>query len=225
MSGNVFSFGNRLANTSADAWYATASIVGCGNATSTSNADILACMRTKDTAPLFNASLTAGLEVANDLSQIVQLYIGVTGIFGPVIDGITVFANYTARSSAREFIQRPIITGSNDDEACYVAERGTFPSDVVGEITTNVWTCPTWRTAGVRVQAGVPAWQYRFFGAYPNTYANACPGRPWHGEEVDVMFGSTVAATLLPATSQEVDMGWYVQMASVCATSSLLTHL
>ena len=38
-------------------------------------------------------------------------------------------------------------------------------------------------------------------------YAPACPGKPWHGQEVDVLFGSTVIASEQPATVQELRVG------------------
>lgn len=208
MSGNAFSFGNRFENTSATAWFLTSDLIGCGLPNTTSEAAIFACMKAKNATELLDFSVKAGDAVIKTLNQQAQKYAGITGLFGPTIDNITVFENYTLRGKAGAFIQRPIITGSNDDEACLSAERGQTPYSEEDYVTMRVWTCPTYHTAQNRLRVGVPAWQYRYFGAYPNQYANACPGRPWHGAEVTVMFGSTEISTDFNATKKENDEGW-----------------
>ena len=166
MSGNVFSFGNRLASTSATSWYTASVLLGCGNHTNTSDSDILSCMRTKDANDFVNVSSEVQAIVTGSGSSlgVGPEYEGVTGAFGPTIDNITVFSNYTIRGQERQFIQRPILTGNNDDEGCLYAMRGVIPVGDEDALTTAIFTCPTYDTANVRLQAEVPTWRYRWFG-------------------------------------------------------------
>lgn len=50
-------------------------------------------------------------------------------------------------------------------------------------------------------------------GAYPNVYAPACPGKPWHGQEVYVMFNTTALSTGQAATADEIAAGAYMRKA------------
>ena len=42
-------------------------------------------------------------------------------------------------------------------------------------------------------------------GAWPNTYASACPGRGWHGLEDIVLFGTTALSSGFPDTYKETE--------------------
>lgn len=227
MSGNVFSFGSHTPQTGALAWNTAATSLGCGNTTTTTADSVLACMRTQSTEALLRATEQTLKTLATILPTTARAYLSVTGAFGPTIDNITVFENYTIRSEQKQFIQAPLLTGVNDAEGCFFAEQGQVPVSVINDLTTVVFTCPTYLTAQARVGARLPVWNYRFFGqlrmstlasgdalthigAYPNTYANACPGRGWHGQEIYVMFGSTAAASGFSATDKELDDGWCV---------------
>jgi len=172
MSGSAISFGNRQPATAADAWSLTASRLGCGNATTTSASTILTCMRSQNATTLLAASLAIGPAFASTLNTTAaRLYEGIIGPFGPTIDNVTVFDNYTQRAAARQFIPRPVLVGNSDAEACYFAEIGGIPAAEQDLITTIVFTCPAYHIARARAQAGVPAWQYRFFGSSSHTFS------------------------------------------------------
>lgn len=120
----------------------------------------------------------------------------------------------------------PILIGSSDDEGCFFAQHGAIPVGWEDIVTAIVFTCPVHFAAQARAQAGVSAWQYRYFGrcshtqytscltidsdAYPNTYAWACPGRPWHGSELLQLFGKAAKASRFSDTAMERDLGWSV---------------
>lgn len=205
MSGNAFSLGANAPNVSAAIWDATAKAVGCKNST---NSATLSCMLTIDSTEFIKIVPTVEKAVAPIVGQTAAAYERSAGPYGPTADNITVFSNYTLRAQERKFIQLPILTGSNDDETCLFAERGAIPVSDEDILTTDLYTCPVLRSAQARLNADVPAWKYRFFGAYPNTYANACPGRGWHGLEVYILFGSSHEASGFNATHMENDMGW-----------------
>lgn len=165
MSGTATSFGNRYKNTSEEAWYLTSSLLGCGNATTESASEVLTCMTRKSAQDVLNASKAIQAPfVATVSNPLAKLYEGVIGTFGPTIDNIVVFENYTLLGEQGRFIQTPILTGSNDDEGCFFAQHGAIPVDWESIVTTLVFTCPVHFTAAIRARAGVPAWQYRYFG-------------------------------------------------------------
>ena len=173
MSGNVLSFANRFANTSAAAWYTASNLVGCGNSSIATDADILSCMRSKDANEFIKISQEVVKLVSKSLDQTARGYEGITGAFGPTNDEITVFSNYTDRAHNGHFIQRPILTGSNDDEACFFAMEGQIPVSDEDVFTAVIFTCPTYHTAQYRINAHIPAWKYRYFGRLSNYSASS----------------------------------------------------
>lgn len=164
MSGNVFAFGNRAPSTAALSWYAASSLLGCGNKTTTSDNDILGCMKSKSAADLVAIAPKVESAVAPIIGSVGAGYEGVTGPFGPTIDNQTVFENYTIRGQQQDFIHAPLMTGTSDDEGCLFAETGLVPVKDEDVLTTAVFTCPTYLTAKNRLEAGVPTWKYRWFG-------------------------------------------------------------
>ena len=164
MSGTTTSFGNRLPNTTVAAWYETAELVGCGSPNTTSDADILSCMRSEDPQTLFSGATNASKIVQASLSQIGQYYAGITGIFGPTIDNETVFLNYTLRAEQAKFVQKPVLIGSNIDEGCFFAENGIVPVSEEALLTEVVFTCPTNWGAVFRAAQGLNTWKYSYEG-------------------------------------------------------------
>lgn len=169
MSGTAASFGHRTPETALQAWDATAKLLGCSEPNTTSSTAVMTCMKGKDTAQVFNASLTAGKGVAATLSSLEQTYAGVTGIYAPTTDNETEFANYTTLGKEGKFIQRPRLTGNNDDEACLYTERGQFPLSEDPMITEGIFTCPIAWGAIFRVSANLPTWKYRWFGKFASS--------------------------------------------------------
>ena len=230
MSGTVTSFGNHLVNTSEAGWYGVSTEAGCGNQTTASDEEILSCLRTKPVEQLFKISTAVNKKVISELSPQAQVYAGITGAFGPTIDNKTVFENYTTLRDEGRFIHTPILTGNNNDEGCLYAQRGTIPLSEAAPLTEGVFTCPTYYNAKEHAVHNLTTWKYRYFGvllsrtlfedqvtdksyiaSFPNVEAPICPGQPWHGQEVNVMFNSTQIATEFSATPREIGLGRYIR--------------
>ena len=122
----------------------------------------------------------------------------------------TVFENYTDLATSCSFVQRPVLTGSNDAEGCGLA---MVTASQIPLVTTTVFTCPVYYTASSRAAANVSSWRYLYSGAYPNVYYEVCPCKPWHGQEIYVLFGSTRIASKENATKAENEVGWYLREA------------
>ncbi|KAF3025955.1 hypothetical protein E8E14_014974 [Neopestalotiopsis sp. 37M] len=208
MSGSVNAFGRRFENTSEAGWTETAKLLNCS---SNSEADTATCMENADAQTLLSASLKASNIVSSQLDTAAQLYAGITSLFGPTIDNKTVFANYTDRVAAGQLSRVPAILGFNNDEACFFTESGRLPNkaEVVLGVNEAVFACPLQWGATWRANAGIPTWKYLYEGAYPNLYAPACPGKPWHGQELYVIFNSSELATGYAATPAELAGGEY----------------
>ena len=143
-----------LPSSANSSWYQTAQKAGC-DTTASPNA-ILACMRTKSVAELLQDE-SAGPGLAS-----------IQGNFGPTIDNVTVFYNYTERALGKHFVQVPMLVGNNYYEA------GLFELLAIGgdNITEEEWidfdagdfTCPSSTTAEYRIIAGLPVWRYIYDG-------------------------------------------------------------
>ena len=166
MSGSALSFANRYANTSANAWYTASSLLGCGNSSS-GDSQVLACMQKKSPAELISVTTKVEASLLKTLEPAAAAYFGVIGAFGPTIDGVTVFENYTVLGKSADFIKQPVLTGSADDEGCLYAETGTIPASAQDELTAVVFTCPVYHTTHARAAAHLPTFQYRYFGTTP----------------------------------------------------------
>ncbi|KAM0545802.1 hypothetical protein ACHAPJ_011128 [Fusarium lateritium] len=208
MSGSVNTFGRRFDNTSEAGWIETAKLLNCNTK---SEAETATCMEKVDAKALLNASLKASKIIGSQLDKTGQLYTGITGLFGPTIDNKTVFANYTKRVTAGQLSKVPAILGFNTDESCFFTESGRLPNkpEIVLGVNEAVFACPLQWGATWRADAGVPTWKYLYEGAYPNLYAPACPGKPWHGQELYVIFNSSELATGVVATPDELAGGKY----------------
>lgn len=99
-------------------------------------------MLQKSTEQIFNASLQAADQVVASLSTVDQGYIGVTGIYSPTTDDVTVFANYSILGQQGQFTKLPILTENNNDEACLFTERGQFPVSDDPLVNEGIFTCP-----------------------------------------------------------------------------------
>jgi cholinesterase len=124
-----------------------------------------------------------------------------------------VFGNYTKLANAGKFAKVPILVGDNIDEACSFLQLGKLPKPFVPVANDLVFTCPAIFAARYRAAAEVPAYQYSYAGAYPNLELPACPGKPWHGQDVYVMYNSSEIASRKAATKDEVKMGLYMRKA------------
>ena len=228
MSGTSDAFGDRIVPTITDAWSLAAASVGCSNLNSTQSRSILKCMRTKEAKDVFEASQNASKLVSQQLLFPVNIYVKVTGIFGPVIDNITIFENYTTRGQRGQFIHKPVIVGSNMTKPASLLRPANSPPPTRGRLPSSctlvqpsrqpdgglIWvfqlgdicTLVISPTSSVR---GSCLLNRRVRGAYPNVNAPACPGKPWHGQELEVMFGTSAFQTGFNSTKREDEMGSY----------------
>lgn len=166
MSGTVDNFGRRYPETIAKAWYETSKLLGCGNLNTTDDANILSCIQSKPAADVLQASENATKVVGPTLSSLDQVYVGITGLFGPTIDNKTVFANYTDRAAAGKIIRKPALIGSNIDEGCYFAQKGQIPISDEAMVTEAVFTCPGAWAALWRADLSIPVWKYSWEGKF-----------------------------------------------------------
>lgn len=164
MSGSVDNFGRRYSNTTAAGWYETSKLLGCGTPNTTDNATILSCVRNKPASEVLHASENATKIVASMLSSEAQVYIGITGLFGPTIDNKTVFANYTDRANEGQIARRPALIGENNDEGCFFAQKGQIPIPYEAVVTESVFVCPGAWAALWRANNSIPVWKYSWEG-------------------------------------------------------------
>lgn len=95
-SGSAFSAVAQTESTKAENWRTASAAVGCKQK---SDAAILECMRAQNLSTVLTA--WSALPPASSTQ---------TPTFGPVIDNELIFANYTAKTLARDFAQKVITT-------------------------------------------------------------------------------------------------------------------
>ncbi|CAD6439808.1 c676aaa1-4651-4aa4-8ceb-bae45132be8a [Sclerotinia trifoliorum] len=198
-SGTALSWGlpNQAENV-ALAWYNVTEAVGCGGA---SSGNVTACMRTKNTTEIINGiSATSGSG-------------GSLGSFGPTVDEIVVFSNYTERSLAGNFTKKPLLIGNNDNEAgLYIATSSlqglSYPDSYWQTFNLIDFTCPTAYRANYSIQADVTTWRYRYFGSFPDTMIVPNAGA-WHAAEITLLFDTNIANP--PETTEQIAIGKYMR--------------
>lgn len=198
-SGTALSWGlpNQAENV-ALAWYNVTEAVGCGGA---SSGNVTACMRTKTTTEIINGiSATSGSG-------------GTLGSFGPTVDEIVVFSNYTERSLAGNFTKKPLLIGNNDNEAgLFIATSSlqglSYPDFYWQTFNLIGFTCPTAYRANYSIQADVTTWRYRYFGSFPDTMIIPNAGA-WHSAEIPILFDTNIANP--PETTEQIAIGKYMR--------------
>lgn len=164
MSGSVDNFGRRYPNTTAAGWYETSKLLDCGILNTTDDATILSCVQNKPAPEVLHASENATKIVASMLSAEAQVYIGITGLFGPTVDNKTVFANYTDRASEGRIAHVPALIGENTDEGCFFAQKGQIPVSDEALVTESTFVCPGAWAALWRTKNSIPVWKYSWEG-------------------------------------------------------------
>lgn len=205
-SGTALGLGQSTPEQSAALWYNVSAKLGCGDASS-DGATVLSCMRTKNYSSILQALPSGGVT-------------GSTG-FGPTIDNVVVFSDYLNRSSAGNFIKKPILVGNTNNEAglfrAVAAVEGMSSqfSDAYWDAFNLVgFNCPAAARANISIANGVPTWRYRWFGEFPNTIITTVPDSgAWHASELPVLFNYTAPSGLgIPAsTPAEIAIGSYVR--------------
>lgn len=187
------------ANTSAANWYAVTAALGCGDATSNSTATT-ACMRALPYETILAAIPTSGLSA-------------IFSAFGPTVDNVTVFADYSERTPASV----PMLLGSNDYEpgtwkTQLALSNLTYPDYLWDEMNLAGFTCIAGARANFSVAAGNPTWRYRFHGVFPNTNISS-EGGAYHGAELTLVFGTEFETP--ESTAEEIEVADYVRGAWV----------
>lgn len=182
-------------SSSATNWYTVTSTVGCGNATTDSTA-LMACMRALPFDTILSAVPTTGLS-------------SIFSAFGPTVDNITVFANYSEQTPA----SIPMLLGSNDYEAGIwktelALDEITYPEDLWDEMNLAGFNCLIGTRANLSLAAGNPTWRYRFHGIFPNTNISS-EGGAYHGSELTLIFGTEFETPA--STAEEIQVADYVQ--------------
>ncbi|KAF7955202.1 uncharacterized protein EAE97_000461 [Botrytis byssoidea] len=201
-SGTAQSWGMpSTAGSVATAWYNVSEALGCGGA---SASNVTSCMRTKNTTEILS-----GVSATTDFPG----SLGILGSFLPTVDEIVVFSNYTERSLAGNFTSKPLLIGSNDDEAVLFvttnALQGISTSDVAAQLINLIgFTCPSGYRANYSTQANVNTWRYRYFGSFPNTMIVPDAGA-WHAAEIPLLFDTNLANP--PETTEQIAIGKYMR--------------
>jgi cholinesterase len=204
-SGTAIGLGQSTADQSAALWYNVSAKLGCGDASS-NGATVLSCMRTKNYTSILQALPSSGIT-------------GSVG-FGPTIDNVVVFSDYLKRSSAGNFIKKPILVGNADYEAglfrAVAALEGMasqFPDIYWVYFNIIAFVCPAAARANISVANGVPTWRYRWFGEFPNTIITTVPDSgAWHASELSILFNNNPSGPGIPGnTPQEVAIGSYLR--------------
>lgn len=142
-SGEANAFGNKDPETAAMNWYNVTKAAGCGTNETSSDKDLLECMRKPgvDTKALLNA-----IPPATGIASVLSMY-------GPTVDGKTVFANYTEKGLRGDFIRSPAIVGNNDYEAGLFSKSSSHPQ---GFCYPSQFSLPLAPTRPFRNHSGTP---------------------------------------------------------------------
>ncbi|KAF2666680.1 alpha/beta-hydrolase [Microthyrium microscopicum] len=159
-------------------WFELSSRLGCGG--EEKGKQTVDCMRGKSLQDVMAGVGTNG-KTRRDISR----------AFTPVVDGKRYFADYDKRSAEGKFIQKPMLTGSNDNESglqSYVAAlSGTIYDEAQKKSVTLGYTCGAKVVADRRAEKKLPIWRYRWMTDIPSqrlTNASAA----WHGSEISSVF-------------------------------------
>ena len=203
-SGTV-GFGQYSAADSAKLWFNVSSKLGCGDASS-DGASVLSCMRTKNSTAILAALPPSGVTGTVD--------------FGPTVDETVVFSDYLNRSTAGNFIKRPMLLGNADYEAglfkavaALSGNSSQYPDIYWEYFNLNGFVCPAAARANVSIANGVPTWRYRWFGEFPNTIIETQPDSgAWHASELPILFDTAPSGAGVPAnTPAELAIGSYLR--------------
>lgn len=151
--------------------------------------------------------------------------------FSPVADDITAPSAAVARLNAGDFAKVPMLVGNVENEAAFIwpvllaytyFDKSTV--DTIAPLTNLVqpildianlvgFTCEARQAAGLRVDQGVTAYRYRFYGGnYTNLYVDHV-GADYHTSELPVVFGTASWLTGIQDTPEQASMGAFMRNA------------
>ena len=206
-SGAANAFGNRKASSAATQWSAVTAQLGCGNSSTSSNQQVLACMRQDN---ITWQKIEAAANTAVGLAAVL-------GNFGPTIDEKTVFSNYTDRALKGQYIKTPTLAGNCNYEAglfilIEAGEGKTQSADSWVYFDSDIFTCPLSNAARYRADAGVSTWRYYYEAVFPNiALPTVNSSQAYHTAELPVLFGTDQEASGADSTWQERALGSYMR--------------
>ncbi|KAG5351715.1 hypothetical protein C0989_005158 [Termitomyces sp. Mn162] len=139
--------------------------------------------------------------------------------FGPIPDGITIFADTPARAVAGNFLHVPLLGGTVENEAdifvvgAELLAAGVVVPDlteILSDLETQIgFTCLAGTTALSRLNANVPTWRYQYQAVFPDISTRP-DIRAYHASELPVVFG-----TMPDPSATEKALSRFVQSAWV----------
>ncbi|KAH0425419.1 carboxylesterase [Colletotrichum camelliae] len=168
-SATVNGFPALTKNSTSARWFRITKAVGCGGITADHDV-VTDCMKNRTSQQIFGAFSAE------------ETGVGATPAFGPGVDDILVFADYSHRRAARA----GYLMGDNANEAG--AFRGLQPNRSEAywnDFNFRYYTCADAVRVGQAVSDGLPSWRYRYFGDFPNlAISTNPPSGAYHGAEV-----------------------------------------
>ncbi|TDZ54530.1 Acetylcholinesterase [Colletotrichum trifolii] len=182
-SGNAFSFPVNSPEVPERNWNTIVTAVNCSI-----SEDVMECMR----AVSWQDIKTAAAAVRPTSSSSVLRSIPP---FYPGVDNETVFADYVSLTEAGKFAKLPVLMGNDDNEDGYYRipayGNGVVPTaEQVTSFLLESFTCPNYYQANARLERGVSAWVYRYFGDWDNTRLFPTSGA-YHGVDLHMIFGAS----------------------------------
>lgn len=115
---------------------------------------------------------------------------------------------------------QPLLIGNNNNEmgiievlpAEFLGAGSAVVRNYVASVVNSGITCGTRDAARARVNAGVKAWRYRYYGEWPNQYLAARAGA-FFGSEIPIVFGSAEHYTDIPDVPEEAKLSSIVRQA------------
>jgi carboxylesterase type B len=198
MSGTARGIAPRTPEAGAASWYNTTSLLGCGDATSTTSPeDLLRCMQAVPAASIIKTLVST-------------LNSPTSSPYSPTIDNQLVFADPSTRRAAKV----AMLVGNTDNEMALMRVlTANDPGDaLVHELSQVTFVCPAAARAARSAREGNPTWRYRWHGVFPNTQLATRPGPSgaYHYSEVPVVFGN-VDQSLVKNTRAEERVSGFVR--------------
>ncbi|KZL80017.1 carboxylesterase [Colletotrichum incanum] len=171
-------------------WFRLAEAVGC-RPSSGSPDNVTECMRNLTTEQMF-----AGFSAE-------ETAVGAIPAFGPSVDNVMVFEDYTGRRSANA----GYLIGNNENEAgAFKALQPNRSEAYWTDFNFRYYTCADAVRLEQLVRQGVPSWRYRYFGDFPNlAISTNPPSGAYHGSELRPLFGTMPRTP--PSTPLQVATG------------------
>ncbi|KAE8374525.1 carboxylesterase [Aspergillus bertholletiae] len=203
-SGTADSFPVNSPKLSAQHWGELTSLMGC------KSGDVLGCMKRQNATALLTLSGKIRPPTGSSAAR-------TQPAFQPTVDNITVFSDYKLLAKAGKFAALPYLAGHNHNEAGFYKTAAWAKGSILPEaewqaFNKETFTCPTDDAVMARIRASVPAWRFRYFADWNNTRLYPTSGA-YHGVELNMIFGNSVAVTNIPESAHQLQLQKVMQRA------------